>query len=68
MKIDFVKNFLLGAFLSLFAFSASAQEPTTQPTPPAEEPIKVFTEEVHLNVTAHTSAENSFRRLSPMIY
>ena len=65
MKIDFVKNFLLGAFLSLFAFSASAQKPTTQPTPPAEEPIKVFTEEVHLNVTAQTSGGKFVSTLKP---
>jgi hypothetical protein len=55
---------LPAAFFLLFAVSAFAQQPVMQPTPP-DETIKVFTEEVHLNVTAQTSDGKFVSTLEP---
>lgn len=51
----FIKNLLyvFGAFFTLNAFVFS-QQPSPTPTP-SDDSINVFTEEVHLNVTAQTS-------------
>src|SRR5687768_3225027 len=55
----------LALVLIIFSvYSAFSQEVTPQPTPP-EEPIKVFTEEVHLNVTAQTSRGTFVPTLKP---
>ena len=51
MKSYSEKCFLTAVFTVLSALCAFSQTPTPAPT---EEPIKVFTEEVHLNVTAQT--------------
>ncbi len=52
-------------FLSLialiFAFSASAFSQTPKPTPPDDEPEKIFTEEIKLNVSAVDRAGNFVR-------
>lgn len=56
MKIRFRKWFCLAILLTSSAYSAVSQTPTpTATTTPPEEPIKIFTEEVHLNVTAQRS-------------
>jgi VWFA-related protein len=52
MKTNLAKSFLFVSLLLTFAVSAHAQQPT--PTP--DEPIKIFTEEVQLNVTAQTAS------------
>lgn len=53
------------ALLIIFSvYSAFSQQTTPQPTPP-EEPIKVFTEEVHLNVTAQTARGTFVPTLKP---
>lgn len=52
MKINFAEKLLFVSILLTFAISAFAQTPT--PTP--DEPIKIFTEEVQLNVTAQTAS------------
>lgn len=54
MKIHHRKWLLIAALIISSVYSALSQETAPKPTPP-EEPIKVFTEEVHLNVTAQTS-------------
>ena len=54
MKNHYGKWHLAALFIILSVYSAFTQETAPQPTPP-EEPIKVFTEEVHLNVTAQTA-------------
>jgi len=64
MKIDVRKIFFFTLIFPLFVLSDSAQEPFAQPTP-HEEPIKVFTEEVHLNVTAQTSGGKFVSTLKP---
>jgi VWFA-related protein len=51
MKINFAEKLFFVSILLTFAVSAFAQTPT--PTP--DEPIKIFTEEVQLNVTAQTA-------------
>jgi len=48
-------------FLSILP--AFAQKPTTQPTPPDDEPIKISTEEIKLNVMA----QNEFGRFDPTL-
>jgi len=53
MKLNFEKWLFAVGLIILFTFSVFAQESTPQPTPP-DEPIKILTEEVHLNVTAQT--------------
>ena len=55
MKSYSQKCFLTTVFTVLSALNAFSQTPTP---PPIEEPIKVFTEEVHLNVTAQTAFGN----------
>ena len=64
MKTDNIRILLFFAILPLFVLSGFAQTPVTQPTPP-EEPIKVYTEEVHLNVTAQTSSGKFVSTLKP---
>lgn len=64
MPTDFIKGFFLTLFSMFFVVSASAQQPVAQPTPP-EEPIKVFTEEVHLNVTAQNRSGKFVSTLKP---
>ncbi len=49
MYIDFKKWFFAAFLLYLFTLCVLAQE--TSPTPP-DEPVKILTEEVHLNVSA----------------
>lgn len=51
MVLAFRKVFFIFGLIVLSAFSARSQQSTPQPTPP-EEPIKIATEEVHLNITA----------------
>jgi len=51
MRIQFEKWFFGIGLIIIFPFSVFAQKSTPQPTPP-DEPIKILTEEVHLNVTA----------------
>lgn len=57
------RNVFLLAILFFFAFSVFAQTPTAQPTP--DEPIKIYTEEVHLNVTAQTNGGKFVSTLKP---
>lgn len=52
------------SLIVFFAFSLCAQTPTPQPTP-TEEPIKVVTEEVHLNVTAQAANGRFIPNLTP---
>jgi len=54
MRIQFEKWFFGIGLIIIFPFSVFAQKSTPQPTPP-DEPIKILTEEVHLNVTAQTN-------------
>lgn len=54
MKIHHGRCYLIIAFIIFSVYSSRSQETTPQPTP-TEEPIKIFTEEVHLNVTAQTA-------------
>ncbi len=65
MKIYYRRLSFILAISPLLVFSALAQTPITQPTPPAEEPIKIYTEEVHLNVTAQTSSGKFVSTLKP---
>lgn len=65
MKNNYTKFFLFIGILPLFIISSFAQTPTAQPTPPNEEPIKIYTEEVHLNVTAQTSGGKFVSTLKP---
>ena len=58
------KSLYIFCLLGLFTLPVFSQEPTPQPTPP-EEPIKIFTEEVHLNVTAQRSNGNFVPTLKP---
>jgi len=60
MKTDFEKRLFVVALIILSAFSVFAQESVPQPTPP-DEPIKILTEEVHLNVMA----QNGYGRIVP---
>jgi VWFA-related protein len=53
MKIHRRKWLCLIALMASFSFSISAQEATPQPTP-TDEPIRILTEEVRLNITAQT--------------
>lgn len=49
-----VRNWLfVVSWMIIFTFSCFTQTPTPQPTAP-DKPIKILTEEVHLNVTAQT--------------
>lgn len=59
-KIFFIAFYFLLAVVSVFA-----QQPAAQPTPPVEEPIKIFTEEVHLNVTAQAADGKFISTLKP---
>ena len=54
MRIQFEKWFFGIGLIIIFTCSVFAQKSTPQPTPP-DEPIKILTEEVHLNVTAQTN-------------
>ncbi|HEX8246972.1 MAG TPA: VWA domain-containing protein [Pyrinomonadaceae bacterium] len=56
MKIHHGKWFWIAALIILSSFPGLSQEPAPAPapTPPPEEPIKILTEEVRLNVTAQT--------------
>lgn len=65
MKINYRKNLLCILILPLFVLASYAQNPTAHPTPPPEEPIKVLTEEIHLNVTAQTSVGKFVSTLKP---
>jgi VWFA-related protein len=60
MKTDFGKKFFFVAGLFVFTFSAFAQEKT-----PPDEPIKILTEEVHLNITAQTANGRFVSTLTP---
>ncbi len=57
MKPDFIKRFFLFAAVILFIPSVYAQTP--------DEPIKIFAEEVHLNVTAQTAGGKFAATLKP---
>lgn len=57
-------SFYISAAVLLFAVSAFSQVPETKPTPP-DETINVFTEEVHLNVTAQTNKGHFVTTLKP---
>lgn len=63
MKPYFAVSLLFALFFTLGS-AVFAQEPTALPTPP-DEPIKVYTEEVHLNVTAQTSGGKFVSTLAP---
>ncbi len=67
MNTNLAKKVFFILSLYLFAVSAFAQEqqPTPRPTPPPEEPIKIFTEEVHLNVTAQAPDGKFISTLTP---
>ena len=63
--MQFYLTFVGGIFLKAgfgcvlifyFAFGIFGQDPVAAPTPPPEDPIKISTEEVHLNVTAQSDA------------
>lgn len=47
----------LSAIILCFVSFGLAQDPTPSQTPPTEEPIRVSTEEVHLNVLARSSSQ-----------
>ncbi len=55
MKLNFEKWLFAVGLIILFTFSIFAQQSTPQPTPP-DEPVRILTEEVHLNVTAQTES------------
>src|SRR5215207_11231590 len=61
MKTDFGKKFFFFACLCVFTFTAFAQDDRTPP----DEPIKIATEEVHLNVTAQTAGGSFVSTLTP---
>lgn len=60
MKTNF-RNLFFIASCFVFAFSAAAQEDKK----PSEEPIRIATEEVHLNVTAQTANGGFVPNLTP---
>ena len=64
MKLTLKKCLLVSGWIILFFLPAFAQESTPQPPPP-EEPIKILTEEVLLNVTAQTAKGKFVPTLKP---
>jgi len=64
MKPNSLKGIFLAVFIFALVISTFAQEPVATPIPP-EEAIKIFTEEVHLNVTAQTSGGKFVSTLKP---
>jgi len=64
MVLAFRKVLFIFGLILLSAFSAVSQQPTPQPTPP-EEPIKIATEEVHLNITAQAANGRFVPTLTP---
>ena len=63
MKTDFGKKLFFFAWFCVFTFSAFAQEEDDKTQP--DEPIKIATEEVHLNVTAQASNGRFVSTLTP---
>ena len=64
MKLNFKKIFVPAFILPILAAVCSAQTPIASPTP-TDETIKIFTEEVHLNVTAQTIGGKFISTLKP---